>query len=162
MAPWDEGREDLLKEGVLEQAWVGLKRPKRVSAEGDSAAVAACNSPVKSGKKFKAKSAHGRKVSRSPRSDEEPMQEVFVTSVSCAGRRRGGRRFSWRQGASLARRVAPGGRDSVVAGAVSVSECMGARAVIAHGRVARGFKQARLPLEKGGGLVAVPVEERTL
>ncbi|KAJ1124601.1 hypothetical protein NDU88_003050 [Pleurodeles waltl] len=123
----DEGREDLLKEGVLEQAWVGVKRPKRVSADGVSAAVAACTSPVKMGKKCKAKSAFGRKLLRSPRSDEEPMPEVFDMSFSSAGRRRGGGRFSRRHGASLARRVAAGGRGSAEAGAVSVSGCMRVR-----------------------------------
>ncbi|KAJ1156344.1 hypothetical protein NDU88_009067 [Pleurodeles waltl] len=158
----DEGREDLLREGVLEQAWVGLKRPKRVSAEGVSAAVAACTSPVKSGKKFKSKSVGGRKVSRSPYRDEEPIQGVSVVKVSGAGKRRGGGRFSRRQGASLARRVAAGGRDSIVAGAVSVADRMGVQAVIAHARVASGCKQAPPPLEKGGGRVAVPLEERTL
>ncbi|KAJ1127560.1 hypothetical protein NDU88_005959 [Pleurodeles waltl] len=61
----DEGREDLIKEGVIEEAWVGLRRPKRRSAEGVSAAVAACSSP-KSGKKFIKKSVEGRKVFRSP------------------------------------------------------------------------------------------------
>ncbi|KAJ1149898.1 hypothetical protein NDU88_002697 [Pleurodeles waltl] len=158
----DEGREDLLKEGVLEQAWVGLRRPKRVSAEGVSAAVAACTSPVKAGKKFKSKSMHGRKVSRSPYRDEEPSQEVSVMQLSCAGKRRGGGRFSRRQGASLARRVVAGGRDSMVASAVSVADRKGAQAVIAHARVASGCNQARTPLEPGVGRVAMHLKERTL
>ncbi|KAJ1088754.1 hypothetical protein NDU88_001909 [Pleurodeles waltl] len=158
----DEGREDLLKDGVLEQAWVGLKRPKRVSADGVSAAEAACTSPVRTGKKFRAKSAFGRKLLHSPRNDEEPMQEIFDTSFLSGGTRRGGSRFSRRHGASLAQRVAAGGRGSAVAGAVSAYGRMRARAVIAHARAAGGSKQARPSLEKGGELVAVTLEERTL
>ncbi|KAJ1115437.1 hypothetical protein NDU88_003661 [Pleurodeles waltl] len=86
----DEGREDLLREGVLEQAWVGIKRPKRLSAEGVSAAVAACTSPVKQSKKFKSKSVGGRKVARSPQSDEEPLSVMPCPVAGVAGKRRGG------------------------------------------------------------------------
>ncbi|KAJ1178852.1 hypothetical protein NDU88_004094 [Pleurodeles waltl] len=158
----DEGREDLLKEGVLEQAWVGLRRPKRVSAEGVSAAVAACTSPIKRGKKFKAKSLHGRKVTRSPAKDQSFSQEVSVMQLAGAGRRRGGGRFSRRQGASLARRLAAGGRDSFIPSAVSVAERQGAQAVSAHARVVSGSKHARSPLETGVGRVAGHSKERTL
>ncbi|KAJ1152789.1 hypothetical protein NDU88_005564 [Pleurodeles waltl] len=126
----DEGREDLIKEGVLEEAWVGLRRPKRVSAEGVSAAVAACTSLHRVGKKFRAKSASGRKVARSPQSDV--LLEVSGTSFSSGVRRRGVSRFSRRHGASLAWRVAPGGRGSGLNNAVSVGDRMGAQAVIAH------------------------------
>ncbi|KAJ1202999.1 hypothetical protein NDU88_006794 [Pleurodeles waltl] len=104
----DEGREDLLREGVLEQAWVGLKRPKRLSAEGVSAAVVACTSPVKVLKKFKPKSVGGKKVARSPQSDVEPISVVRGPIEGVAGKRRGGSRFPRRQGASLSRRVAAG------------------------------------------------------
>ncbi|KAJ1149447.1 hypothetical protein NDU88_002257 [Pleurodeles waltl] len=76
----DEGREDLIKDGVLEQAWVGLRRPKRLSAEGVSAAVAACSSPVKAGRKFQCKSATGRKVARSPGEFEAANEVVAVQS----------------------------------------------------------------------------------
>ncbi|KAJ1180007.1 hypothetical protein NDU88_005235 [Pleurodeles waltl] len=62
----EEGREDLLREGFLEQAWVGLRWPKRDSSEGMAAAVMACSSPVHYPKKFKQKSAAGRKVRISP------------------------------------------------------------------------------------------------
>ncbi|KAJ1144893.1 hypothetical protein NDU88_011187 [Pleurodeles waltl] len=158
----DEGREDLLKEGVLEQAWVGLRRPKRVSAEGVSAAVAACTSPIKVGKKFKAKSLHGRKVTRSPVKDQSSSQEVSVMQFYGAGKRRGGDRFSRRQGASLARRVAAGGRDSLIASALTVAERQGAQAVTAHARVVSGRKQARSPLETGVGRVVGHSKERTL
>ncbi|KAJ1100882.1 hypothetical protein NDU88_005957 [Pleurodeles waltl] len=158
----DEGREDLLKEGVLEQAWVGLRRPKRVSAEGVSAAVAACTSPIKRGKKFKAKSLHGRKVTRSLAKDQSFSQEVSVMQLAGAGRRRGGGRFSRRQGASLARRLAAGGRDSFIPSAVSVAERQGAQAVSAHARVISGSKHARSPLETGVGRVAGHLKERTL
>ncbi|KAJ1174622.1 hypothetical protein NDU88_006442 [Pleurodeles waltl] len=108
----DEGREDLLREGVLEQAWVGLKCPKRLSAEGVSAAVAACTSPVKALKKLKAKSVGGRKVARSPQSDEELISVVRCRNEGVAGKRHGGSRFPRRQGASLSRRVAAGGRGT--------------------------------------------------
>ncbi|KAJ1188940.1 hypothetical protein NDU88_005696 [Pleurodeles waltl] len=53
---FDDGWEDLLQEGVLEKAWVGLKRPKSASSEGAAAAVMACASPAQSGKKYKQKS----------------------------------------------------------------------------------------------------------
>ncbi|KAJ1191640.1 hypothetical protein NDU88_000956 [Pleurodeles waltl] len=77
----DEGREDLIKEGVLEEAWVGLRRPKRLSSGGVMATVIACSSPQKKLKKCKSKSAEGRKVTRSP----ELMQDVLPQA---SGRRR--------------------------------------------------------------------------
>ncbi|KAJ1214774.1 hypothetical protein NDU88_002387 [Pleurodeles waltl] len=119
----DEGREDLLRKGVLEQAWVGLKRPKRLSAEGVSGAVAACTSPVKTCKKLKAKSARGRKVARSPQSDEEPFSIIQCPVEGVVGKRRGGCRFPRRQGASLSRRVAAGGRGAASAVAMRVTGC---------------------------------------
>ncbi|KAJ1119747.1 hypothetical protein NDU88_007932 [Pleurodeles waltl] len=61
----EEGREDLLQQGVLEQDWVGLKRPKRASSEGVAAAVKAYSSPLRSSKKFKQKSVMGRKYTES-------------------------------------------------------------------------------------------------
>ncbi|KAJ1174317.1 hypothetical protein NDU88_006139 [Pleurodeles waltl] len=158
----DEGREDLLREGVLEQAWVGLRRPKRLSADGVSAAVAACTSPVKALKKFKAKSVGGRKVARSPQSDEEPISEVRYPIECVAGKRRGGSRFPRRQGASLARHVAAGGRGATPAGAVCIPGRMGVRAVFTHARSARKPQQAQPPLEAGGEREVSSCEEGTL
>ncbi|KAJ1097294.1 hypothetical protein NDU88_002419 [Pleurodeles waltl] len=60
----EEGREDLLQQGVLDQEGMGLKRPRRVSSEGVTAAVMACSSPV-SGKKIKQKSIVGRRYAQS-------------------------------------------------------------------------------------------------
>ncbi|KAJ1151439.1 hypothetical protein NDU88_004220 [Pleurodeles waltl] len=54
----EEGREDLLQQGVLDQEVMGLKRPRGASSEGVAAAVIAYSSPV-SGKKYKQKSVMG-------------------------------------------------------------------------------------------------------
>ncbi|KAJ1203544.1 hypothetical protein NDU88_007329 [Pleurodeles waltl] len=158
----DEGREDLIREGVLEQAWVGIKRPKRLSAEGVSAAVAACTSPVKQGKKFKAKSVSGRKVVRSPQRVDEPFSAVPVSYSGVAGKRQGGCRFPRRQGMSLSRRVAAGGRGAATVGAVRTYERMGARAVFAHARSARKPRKALLSVETGGERASTSLEERAL
>ncbi|KAJ1125354.1 hypothetical protein NDU88_003786 [Pleurodeles waltl] len=82
--------------------------------------------------------------------------------LSGAGKRRGGGRFSRRQGASLARRVAAGGRDALIPSAVNVAERQGAQAVSAHARVVSGRKHTRSPLETGVGRVAGHSKERTL
>ncbi|KAJ1163582.1 hypothetical protein NDU88_004039 [Pleurodeles waltl] len=119
----DEGREDLIKEGVLEEAWVGLRRPKCSSAEGVSAAVAACSSP-KSGKKFNRKSVEGRKVARSPELEvlgESNMPSL--TSVVSRGRR--GVCLPRRQGSSLLRWVSAGGRGVSLRTAVASAGRMG-------------------------------------
>ncbi|KAJ1118090.1 hypothetical protein NDU88_006285 [Pleurodeles waltl] len=91
----EAGREDLIREGVLEQAWEGLKRPKRSSAERVSAAVLACTSSEASPKrfkKFKSKSVSGRKVLVSPeRVDAVVQGEVDLPVVSVA--RGSGARF---------------------------------------------------------------------
>ncbi|KAJ1101297.1 hypothetical protein NDU88_006368 [Pleurodeles waltl] len=159
----DEGREDLLKEGILEQAWVGIKRPKRLSADGVSAAVAACTSPVKlSKKKFKMKSVGGRKLSRSPQSGDEPLSSMQAAAVGVAGKRRGVCRFPRRQGVSLARRVAAGGRGAASVGAVRTTSRKGARAVFAHARVIRRSQRAPSPVETGGEREGSSLEERAL
>ncbi|KAJ1156610.1 hypothetical protein NDU88_009328 [Pleurodeles waltl] len=112
----DEGREDLIKEGVLEEAWVGLRRPKRLSARGVSAAVIACSSSPQKSKKFKSKSAEGRKVLRSPEEcDEAPVK--VPGSPTWFARKRGVGRSSRRSGGSLARRVAAGGRGAAISSA---------------------------------------------
>ncbi|KAJ1090900.1 hypothetical protein NDU88_004028 [Pleurodeles waltl] len=158
----DEGREDLIKDGVLEEAWVGLRSPKRVSAEGVSAAVAACTSPQKVCKKFKTKSALGRKVTRSHQSAGEVVEDVSGSRLISGVRRRGVSHFSRRQGASLAQRVAASGRGSGPMNAVSVSDRMGAQAFTEHARSASGSTQAKPPLEKGGEFAGVCGKERTL
>ncbi|KAJ1142480.1 hypothetical protein NDU88_008794 [Pleurodeles waltl] len=131
----DEGREDLIKEGVLEEAWVGLRRPKRLSTEGVSAAVAACSSPPKSSKKFKTKSAAGRKVSRSPEV-VQVVADLIGSLQSLAGmRRRRGGSLPRRQGLSLVRRLSEGGRGTGLMPAVTVGSHMGALARGAHARL---------------------------
>ncbi|KAJ1204859.1 hypothetical protein NDU88_000297 [Pleurodeles waltl] len=116
----EEGREDLIKKGVLEHARVGLKRPKRSSAEGVTAAILACTSPEKSPKKFwkfKSKSVSGRKVSVSTELLEHVEQSLIELPV-VRPIRRGGVRVSRRSGASLRQRVAAVGRGSLPAFAV--------------------------------------------
>ncbi|KAJ1180135.1 hypothetical protein NDU88_005359 [Pleurodeles waltl] len=116
----EAGREDLIREGVLEQAWVGLRRPKRPSSDRVSAAVLACKSPVtspKKGKKFKVKSVAGRKVSFSPdHGSEEPRvsNEGGLPGIGAA--RRGEASNARRYGGFLARRVAAKGRGARVVG----------------------------------------------
>ncbi|KAJ1190309.1 hypothetical protein NDU88_007047 [Pleurodeles waltl] len=140
----EAGREDLIKEGVLEQAWVGLKRPKRSSAERVSAAILARRSPETSpGKfrKFKAKSVAGRKVSVSPERFEGEEQVAADLPLICTVRG-GDARFSRRSGALLRQRVAAVGRGSSTELAVRY-RCQGvARGVRTHllseTRVSRG------------------------
>ncbi|KAJ1175220.1 hypothetical protein NDU88_000511 [Pleurodeles waltl] len=141
----DEGREDLLREGVLEEAWVGLRRPKRLSAEGVSAAVAACTSPVRAGKKFCGKSATIRKVARSPVHVE--TVDVGLPGHSLGGLKRWGIcSLPRRQGSSLLTRVTAGGRGSINAAAVARRGCIGAQNRFAHVRIG-SEKQTRAPLE---------------
>ncbi|KAJ1119991.1 hypothetical protein NDU88_008174 [Pleurodeles waltl] len=153
----DEGREDLIKEGVLEQAWVGQRRPKLLSAKGVSAAVAACTSPVKAGKKFRCKSATGRKVARSPVGAEAANKVVAVQSPGRV-KHRGISSLPRRQGSSLGRQVSAGGRGSIWRTAVSVGGRVGAQIPFAHVRIG-AKKQARPPLERG---VERPLEKRSL
>ncbi|KAJ1144792.1 hypothetical protein NDU88_011087 [Pleurodeles waltl] len=122
----DEGREDLLKEGVLEDTWVGLRRPKRLSAEGVSAAVAACTSPVRAGRKFRVKSATGRKVARSP-VNEDTSDVVLPGPPLAVSKRRGICSLPRRQGSLLRTRVAAGGRSLENAAAVARRGRMGAQ-----------------------------------
>ncbi|KAJ1152162.1 hypothetical protein NDU88_004939 [Pleurodeles waltl] len=98
----EAGREDLIKEGVLEQAWVGLKRPKKASAERVTAAVLVCTLPEspKKFRKFKVKSVAGRKVSVSPERSE--VMEQGLPNLPCvSGVREGGARLIRRTGLSL-------------------------------------------------------------
>ncbi|KAJ1198158.1 hypothetical protein NDU88_002002 [Pleurodeles waltl] len=140
----EAGREDLIKEGVLEQAWVGLKRPKSPSSDRVSAAVLACKSLVsspKKGKKFKAKSVAGRKVSFSL---ERECEELRVTSLGglpgVSAVRRIGACFPRRSGASLRQRVAAAGR-----GAFLESAHGGAGQTLERGFRARALSGLRRP-----------------
>ncbi|KAJ1176673.1 hypothetical protein NDU88_001942 [Pleurodeles waltl] len=134
----EEGREDLIKEGVLEQAWVGLRRPKRSSAEGVSAAILGCTSPAVSprkSRKFKAKSVSGRKVTVSP---ERVAHKNELNLVLPGGRsyRRGGIKVPRRSGASLRQRVAALGRGSYQAAMRDLEQVVahdqGTRAPLVH------------------------------
>ncbi|KAJ1153966.1 hypothetical protein NDU88_006724 [Pleurodeles waltl] len=154
----EEGWEDLLKEGVLGEAWVGLRRPKRLSAEGVSAAVAACTSPVRTGKKFRCKSATGRKVAGSP--DNEETVDLGLPGHSLGGlRRRGICSLPRRQGSSLLKRVTAGGRGSVIA--VARRGLMGAQIRFAHARIG-SKKQTCAPVERGAERDGLDLEEGTL
>ncbi|KAJ1179406.1 hypothetical protein NDU88_004640 [Pleurodeles waltl] len=155
----DEGGEDLIKEGVLEEAWVGLRRPKRRSAEGVSAAVAACSSP-KSGKKFVKKSVEGQKVSHSP--DLGAVDNASLPSVSSAmSRGRRGVYLPRRRGSSFSRRVSSDGRGAQSRPAVASAGRLGARAKGAHTQL-RARSQARSPIERGVEQDLWDTEERTL
>ncbi|KAJ1218858.1 hypothetical protein NDU88_006430 [Pleurodeles waltl] len=106
----EEGREDLLREDVLEQAWVGLRLPKRVSSEGVAAAVIACSSPVHPPKKFKQKSVAGRKVRISPERVVVEVQEATLGLPTGKMQAiRGGMKFVRHAGASFQQRVASRG-----------------------------------------------------
>ncbi|KAJ1217997.1 hypothetical protein NDU88_005583 [Pleurodeles waltl] len=157
----DEGREDLIKEGVLEEAWVGLRRPKWLLAEGVSAAVAACSSPPKSCKKFKTKIATGRKVSRSPELVEVLADPIMAPQSLAGMRRRRGVSLPRCQGLSSLRRVSVGGRGAGLMPAVTVAGHMGAQARGAHARLSKRV-QARSPLERGDELNTRYLEERPL
>ncbi|KAJ1208055.1 hypothetical protein NDU88_003445 [Pleurodeles waltl] len=162
----DEGREDLIKDGVLEEAWVGLKRPRRLSAQGVSAAVAACSPPSGKLKKFKNKSADGRKVSRSPVSVQEDVEPFPKVAGAVVPRRRGTGHLLRRSGVSLARRVAAGGRGVGRVSAVAISERQGARlgSARASGTLRRGraLKQAQLQRNNAFEREAAILDERTL
>ncbi|KAJ1100664.1 hypothetical protein NDU88_005745 [Pleurodeles waltl] len=154
----EEGREDLIKEGLLEEAWVGLKRPKRRSAGGVSAAVAACSSP-KSGKKFKTKSVEGRKVSRSPDLEVVDVSVPPGSSVVSRGRQRVC--LPRRQGSSLLQRVSAGGRGVPLKPAVARAGRMGVRPKGARAQL-HTCAQARSPIERGVEQVLTADEERSL
>ncbi|KAJ1157743.1 hypothetical protein NDU88_010443 [Pleurodeles waltl] len=113
----EAGRGDFIREGVLEQAWVGLKRPKRSLAERVSAAVLVCKSPDASPKKFKkikSKSVGGRKVSVSPEHERIEVEEYCTLGLPAVSLVLGsGARFPRRSGASLRQRVAAAGKGAV-------------------------------------------------
>ncbi|KAJ1206862.1 hypothetical protein NDU88_002255 [Pleurodeles waltl] len=162
----DEGREDLIKEGVLEEAWVGLKRPKRLSSGGVSAAVIACSSPPKKCKKFKNKSAEGRKVTRSLEGLWDMLHPASRSTEEFVAHKRGAGRCSRRSGVSLAQRVAAGGKGvgrlvAVAGGERQGAQWLGARASeAARGR--RASKQAQLPWETMLEHRAAILDERVL
>ncbi|KAJ1218183.1 hypothetical protein NDU88_005766 [Pleurodeles waltl] len=162
----DEGREDLIKEGVLVEAWVGLKRPKRLSVQGVSAAVAACSSPSGKPKKCKTKSAEGRKVMRSPVQLQEVLESVPGSAEVGVPHRRGTGHLLRRSGVSLARRVATGGRGVVRLGAVARGGRQGARLgsarVTCNVRGGRALKQVQLLRDNAAERKAAILEERSL
>ncbi|KAJ1081466.1 hypothetical protein NDU88_001648 [Pleurodeles waltl] len=81
----------------------GLERPRRLSVQGVSAAVAACSPPSGKLKKFKNKSADGRKVSRSPVSVQEDVEPFPKLAGAVVPRRRGTGHLLRRSGVSLPR-----------------------------------------------------------
>ncbi|KAJ1192740.1 hypothetical protein NDU88_002046 [Pleurodeles waltl] len=159
----DEGREDLIKEGVLEEAWVGLRRPKRLSSRGVNAAVIACSYSPQKCKKFKAKSAEGRKASRSPDELGETPAKV-QGSPTWFARKRGAGRSSRRSGVSLPRRVAAGGRGAALSSAEAVQERQGAQRIgVREGGAGRieSAVQAQPTTERVGRPAAI-LEEKQL
>ncbi|KAJ1217676.1 hypothetical protein NDU88_005269 [Pleurodeles waltl] len=165
----EEGREDLLKDGVLEQAWVGLRRTKRSSAEGVTAAILVCASPEQSPKKFKkfkSKSVSGRKVSVFPECTVELVGESSVDLPVVHPVRRGGARFARRSGASFRQRVATVGRGTMPVGAVADAGQAGASSVGAHAfkrrRASRKCtQQAPSAVESDAERVELVLDERT-
>ncbi|KAJ1177675.1 hypothetical protein NDU88_002927 [Pleurodeles waltl] len=113
----EEGREDLLQAGVLEQAWAGLKKPKRVSPEGVAAAIMACALPFHKRKKILKKSVGCRKIRVSLERWCNLNEESGVClPAQVVGGRRGGLKFACRSGASLRQRLI--GRAEVPSGRV--------------------------------------------
>ncbi|KAJ1090466.1 hypothetical protein NDU88_003598 [Pleurodeles waltl] len=146
----EEGREDLLKEGVLEQACVGLRRRKRASSEGVTVAILACKSPEQDPKKCKSKSASGQKVKLSTEGVVEVTGEGAANVHLLQSVRGGGAR---RSGASFRQRVASGGRGVVSRSAVAVVSRVGLRLGGAHALKSkrasgRGRRQAPSTLKK--------------
>ncbi|KAJ1208211.1 hypothetical protein NDU88_003597 [Pleurodeles waltl] len=115
----EEGREDLLIEGVLEQAWVGLRRRKRLSSEGVTATMLACTSPEQVPKEFKFKCVSGRKVALSPeRVIEVPGEEAADLHLLNIVQR-GGVRYARRSGACFRQRLVSGIRGVGLQGEVA-------------------------------------------
>ncbi|KAJ1169364.1 hypothetical protein NDU88_001257 [Pleurodeles waltl] len=127
----DEGREDLIKEGVLEQA----------------------------GRKFHSKSATGRRVVHSPVETEAANEVVAVQSLGGV-KHWGISSLPRRQGSSLGRRVSSGGRGSICRTAVSLGGRVGARLPSTHARIG-AQKEVRLPLERDVERCERPLVERT-
>ncbi|KAJ1100641.1 hypothetical protein NDU88_005722 [Pleurodeles waltl] len=140
----EAGREDLIKDGVLEQAWVGLRRPKRSSSDRVSAAVLACKFSAASPKKcrkFKSKSVAGRKVLISPDYEREESRVSSVGGLpGVSAVRRGAARFARRSGSSFQQRVAAAGRGAVVTSAVG-----GVGKPLGRGSRARSWAGGRRP-----------------
>ncbi|KAJ1218663.1 hypothetical protein NDU88_006240 [Pleurodeles waltl] len=125
----EEGREDLLQQGVLEQVWVGLKRPKGALSEGVAAALLACASPFHSSTKFKQKSVMGRKYAESVSDSALAARlEGSDSPRRIVGAKRGGTRFARCAGASIRQRVASRGRGAAELCAVVAFGRMGAEA----------------------------------
>ncbi|KAJ1198594.1 hypothetical protein NDU88_002433 [Pleurodeles waltl] len=114
----EEGREDLLQEGVLGKEGVGVKRPRKPSSEGVAAAVIACSPPV-TGKKCRQKNAMGRRYAQAVAVNEEAEVLINQDLPVSGGVRRGGSRLARRAGASLRQQVASQGRGAAKRGAVA-------------------------------------------
>ncbi|KAJ1170339.1 hypothetical protein NDU88_002217 [Pleurodeles waltl] len=164
----EEGREDLLWEGVLEQPWVGLRRPKRVSSECVAAAVMACSQPSQPPKMFKQKSAAGRQVRILPdRATSEVHDTILGLPVVQEQASRGGMRLTRRAGALFRQRVGSRGQGAADRSAVSGVGRERAREEGAHARLdARSLrrmkKQALLPLESNDERGERALEQRSL
>ncbi|KAJ1185535.1 hypothetical protein NDU88_002327 [Pleurodeles waltl] len=156
----EAGREDLIKEGVLEHAWVGLRRPKRSSSDRVSAAVLACKSPVtspKKGRKFKVKTVAGRKVLFSPDHEGEEARVSYEGGLpGLVAVRRGAARTARRYGSLLARRVAATGRGA----SVLADGCVAGKSVGRVSRTRYGAGAGRPQGAKGGWVRHVQVFQK--
>ncbi|KAJ1119209.1 hypothetical protein NDU88_007395 [Pleurodeles waltl] len=157
----DEGREDLLQDGVLEQAWVGSRRLKRASSDGVAATVIACTSPARKTKKNLQKSVAGMRITTSPE-----HVSAGRDNEGC-GCRRGGKNFARRSGTSIRQRVVARGRGAFMKCAVAEDSRLRDCGVSVHALVVTHVdravkKQALLPSvimsERGEGAL----EEREL
>ncbi|KAJ1178337.1 hypothetical protein NDU88_003583 [Pleurodeles waltl] len=131
-------------------------------------AVMACSSPVHPGKKFKQKSAAGRKPRVSPdRVSPEEQAMSFDSPAISATASREGMKFARRAGASMGQRVLSRGR-----GASEKNEMTGMGRVVvrqegAHARLharaaVKEKKQGRLTIETDGEQRERRLEERFL
>ncbi|KAJ1097524.1 hypothetical protein NDU88_002642 [Pleurodeles waltl] len=164
----EEGREDLLRDRVLEQAWVGFRRPKRVSSEGVVAAVIAYTSLTQQPKKFRQKSVAGGKIRSSPERVSN-LNIVGAVGLPAYGSqdKRGETRFAHCLGTSIRQRVVSRGRGALLRTAVAeegrLGEWAGDTHVLAVTRVSHeSKKKALLPSETTGERGERSLEERLL
>ncbi|KAJ1130775.1 hypothetical protein NDU88_009123 [Pleurodeles waltl] len=162
----DEGREDLLREGVLEQAWVGFRRPKRLSSEGVTSATIACASPAHTPYKFRNKSVFGRKLNLSPECCIGGALEVSkALPVVQKHVQRGAAKFARRSGTSFQQHVVSRGASwhSAVMGLGRLGARPGGTLEFSGKRaLKRGRYQALTTLENSGERREPALEERHL
>ncbi|KAJ1219221.1 hypothetical protein NDU88_006790 [Pleurodeles waltl] len=156
---------------VLEQAWMGLRRPKRTSAKGVAVAVMACTPPEPKHKKIQAEKCSRAHVSPEPDLVHEAVEELAIPLPE---------RATWvpwdglglahRSGAAMQEQVSSCGRGVRGVSAVTHVHRMGAATVDAQALEVLGItretnEQAKLPVERNLERICVQhdtSEERTL